>query len=94
VDPDPGKWVRVVGLEPENEGPGQADQPDQAHGRGHTDAGDRVDIRDDLGDPPLVQAPRSQFRSGGGMLGPLKLQAERLDQAEQGRGLMPSFMEK
>ena len=93
LDADPRHRVRVVGGHPEHERARQADHADQPHGRHHADPRQRPEIGDDLGNPALPQLPRT----GGATaiaLHRLQQRAQRIDQVEQRRALVPDLVDQ
>src|SRR6266852_7818556 len=58
---DPGRWMWIVDVDPENKGPRQADDADEPQGRYHAHPRDRPKVGNDFGDPALPQTPRQRL---------------------------------
>ena len=89
---DPGSWMRIVDIDPENERPRQADNADEPQRRCHAHPRDGPKVGNDFGDPALPQTPRQRLANIT-LLGS-ENQLQRGNQSEKGRPLMAHFMDQ
>jgi hypothetical protein len=92
LDAQPWRRMRVVEIETEDKGSGQADDAHQAQRRTDTDTRDRPEIGDDFVDPALPDRPHATVTSAA-RLQPVQDRAQRRDEIEQRRRLVPYLVD-